>query len=77
MQEALEAKEKEAKENYDLYLRAVAELDNFEARDKADIIKFGKEDLIKNILPFLDSLDHALLSTGTAAMHRLLKTGSP
>ncbi|MDD4356540.1 MAG: nucleotide exchange factor GrpE [Smithellaceae bacterium] len=61
--ETLEVKEKEAKENYDRYLRAVAELDNFRkraARDKADIIKYGKEDLIKDILPFLDSLDRAL-----------------
>jgi len=61
--EAFEAKEKEAKENYDRYLRAVAELDNYRkraARDKADIIKYGKEDLIKDILPFLDSLDRAL-----------------
>jgi len=59
----VDAKEKEAKENYDRYLRAVAELENFKkraARDKADIIKYGKEDLIKDILPFLDSLDRAL-----------------
>ncbi len=63
LEEALEVKEKEAKENYDRYLRAVAELDNFRkraARDKADTIKYGKEDLIKDILPFLDSLDRAL-----------------
>jgi molecular chaperone GrpE len=63
LKEALEVKEKEAKENYDRYLRAVAELDNYRkraARDKADIIKYGKEDLVKDILPFLDSLDRAL-----------------
>lgn len=60
---ALAAKEKEAEENFDRYLRTVAELENFKkraARDKADIIKYGKEDLIKDILPFLDSLDRAL-----------------
>ncbi len=60
---AFTAKEKEAKENYDRYLRIAAELENFKkraARDKADIIKYGKEDLIKDILPFLDSLDRAL-----------------
>jgi len=63
LRESLEAKEKEAKENYERYLRAVAELDNYKkraVRDKADIIKYGKEDLIKDILPFLDSLDRAL-----------------
>ena len=59
----LEEKEKESKANYDKYLRAVAELDNYRkraAREKADIIKYGKEDVIKDILPFMDSLDRAL-----------------
>jgi len=59
----LAEKEKEAAANYDKYVRAVAELDNYKkraARERADIIKFGKEDLIKDILPFVDSLDRAL-----------------
>lgn len=59
----LAEKEKEAANNYDKYLRAVAELDNFKkraARDKSDTIKYGKEDVIKDIFPFLDSLDRAL-----------------
>ncbi len=59
----LEAREKEAAENYDRYLRAVAELDNYRkraARDKEDAIKYGNEKLIKDILPILDSLDRAL-----------------
>jgi molecular chaperone GrpE len=59
----LEEKEKEATANYDKYLRSIAELDNYRkraAREKADIIKFGKEDIIRDILPFVDSLDRAL-----------------
>ena len=59
----LEAKEKEAAENHDRYLRAMAELDNYKkraARDKEDAIKYGNEKLIKDILPILDSLDRAL-----------------
>lgn len=63
LKDELAAREKEARENYDRYLRAAAELDNYRkraARDRADIIKYGKEDLIKDILPFLDSLDRAL-----------------
>ena len=59
----LEAKEKEAAEHYDRYLRAMAELDNYRkraARDKEDAIKYGNEKLIKDILPILDSLDRAL-----------------
>jgi molecular chaperone GrpE len=66
LKEALATKEKESKDNYERYLRALAELDNYKkraARDKAEIIKYGKEDLIKDILPFLDSLDRALAHT--------------
>jgi len=59
----LEAKEKEASENYDRYLRAMAEMDNYRkraAREKEDAIKYGNEKLIKDVLPILDSLDRAL-----------------
>jgi molecular chaperone GrpE len=58
-----ELKEKESTANYDKYLRAVADLDNYKKRaikEKADIIKYGKEEVIKDILPFVDSLDRAL-----------------
>lgn len=59
----LEEKEKEVSANYDKYLRAVAEFDNYKKRamkEKADAIKFGNEEIIKDILPFMDSLDRAL-----------------
>jgi molecular chaperone GrpE len=59
----LAEKEKEATANYDKYLRAIAELDNYKkraAKEKIEIIKYGKEDVIKDILPFVDSLDRAL-----------------
>ena len=59
----LETKEKEAAENHDRYLRAMAEMENYKkraARDKEDAIKYGNEKLIKDILPILDSLDRAL-----------------
>ena len=63
LKKKLEDKEKESTANYDKYLRAVAELDNYRkraAREKTEIIKYGKEDVIKDILPFMDSLDRAL-----------------
>jgi len=63
LKKKLEDKEKESTANYDKYLRAVAELDNYRkraAREKTEIIKYGKEDIIKDILPFMDSLDRAL-----------------
>ena len=62
LKEELARKEKESTDNYDKYLRAVADLDNYKKRairDKADIIKYGNEDVIKDILPFVDSLDRA------------------
>jgi molecular chaperone GrpE len=66
LKEALAAKEKEALENYDRYMRTMADLDNYRkraAREKADTIKYGKEDIIRDILPFVDSLDRALEHT--------------
>jgi molecular chaperone GrpE len=63
LKKKLEEKGKEAAANYDKYLRAVADLDNYKKRmvkDKADIIKYSNEDIIKDILPFMDSLDRAL-----------------
>lgn len=59
----LAEKEKEAAANYDKYVRAVAELDNYKKRavkEKNEILKYGKEEIVKDVLPFLDSLDRAL-----------------
>ena len=63
LKEEFAQKEREATDNYEKYLRAVADLDNYKKRtikEKADIIKYGKEEIIKDILPFVDSLDRAL-----------------
>jgi molecular chaperone GrpE len=59
----LHEKEMEAAQNYDRYLRAAAELDNYKkraAREKADAIRYGNENLIKDMLPLMDSLDRAV-----------------
>ena len=59
----LQVKEKEAAENYDKYVRSVAELENYKkraARDRADSLKYGQENLIKDILPLVDNLDRAM-----------------
>lgn len=59
----LQEKEKEAAENYDKYLRALAELENYKkraAKEKSEAIKYGVEYLIRDILPMMDSLDRAL-----------------
>ena len=59
----LEAKELEAKENYDRYLRQAAELDNFKkrtAREKAESIRYANETLMREILTTLDNLERAV-----------------
>jgi molecular chaperone GrpE len=73
----LQEKEKEAAQNYDKYLRMVADFDNYKkraAKDKTDTIKFANEELIKDILPFMDSLDRAMEHTGSALLY-FLKDG--
>ena len=55
--------EEKVNENYDLYLRANAELENVKKRnkkDKEDWIKYSNESLIKEILPVLDNLEMAI-----------------
>ncbi|MFA6411398.1 MAG: nucleotide exchange factor GrpE, partial [Syntrophales bacterium] len=58
----LQEKVREAAENYDRYLRAVADLDNYKKRavkEKADAIKYGNETLIRDLLPLVDNIDRA------------------
>jgi molecular chaperone GrpE len=59
----LQDAEKKAAENYDKYVRAVAELDNYRkraVREKADAIQYGNETLLRDILPLVDGMDRAL-----------------
>lgn len=59
----LEKCRKEAAENYDKYLRVSADFENYKkrmARDRADLIQYGNEKLIRDLLPVLDSLGRAL-----------------
>jgi molecular chaperone GrpE len=59
----LEEKTREAAENFDKWLRSVAELENFKKRaqkEKADLLKFSNESLLKALLPVLDNLERAV-----------------
>ena len=60
---SLEEKEAEVKKNYELYLRQVAETENFKkrtAREKAEAIRFSNEALVKDLLPVLDNIERAV-----------------
>ena len=63
LRKQLEAKELEAKNSYERYLRQAAELDNFKkrtAREREEAIRFANEALIKDLLPVVDNLERAV-----------------
>lgn len=52
----------ELDESKDKYLRAMAEMDNLRkrlARERSDLLKYGAESLLRDILPVLDSFEKA------------------
>lgn len=63
LRQQLEAKDLEAKQNYDRFVRQVAELDNLKkrmAREKTEAFRYANEELIKDLLPILDNLERAV-----------------
>jgi len=63
LQRALTAKTEESKELNDKYLRLAAEFDNYKRlaqRDQRDQIRFGNEQLLRELLPVVDNLERAV-----------------
>ncbi|ACB74953.1 nucleotide exchange factor GrpE [Opitutus terrae] len=61
--DALAAAKKEAADNYDRYLRAVADLENFRrrtTREKDDLRQFAAARVLEDLLPVMDNLSLAL-----------------
>lgn len=59
----LAAKDEELKALNDKYLRLAAEFDNYKRlaqRDQRDQIRFGNEQLLKELLPVVDNLERAI-----------------
>ncbi|MCK5241378.1 nucleotide exchange factor GrpE [bacterium] len=53
--------------NYDRYLRALAELENYKKRmnrDRTELLRYAGEDLLLEILPVVDNLERTLEHTG-------------
>lgn len=74
----LQEAEKKAAENYDKYLRSVAEFDNYRKRsirEKADAINYGNEKLLQDFLPLLDGIDRALEQSDKVGDIESFKTG--
>lgn len=63
LQAQLEEKTRESSEYFDKWLRLMAEVENFKKRmqkEKADLLKFGNESLLRAMLPILDNLTRAI-----------------
>jgi len=63
LQSQLEEKTRESAEFFDKWLRLRAEFENYKKRmqkEKADLLKFGNESLLKALLPILDNLNRAI-----------------
>lgn len=87
LEEALCAKEQEARENWDKLLRERADLENYKkraSREKEELLNYGVKSIIEEILPVVDNLERALehaneeglpaLVEGVRMTHGLLMT---
>ena len=62
-EDPLQAALNEAADNRDLYLRALADLENYRKRaqrEKEDAIRFANDRLLKEMVPVLDNLERAI-----------------
>jgi len=63
VEEQLVAKEKEARENWDRFLRERADMENYRkrvGREKEELLNYGNKSLLEEILPIIDNLERAL-----------------
>lgn len=78
LRQQLEAKELEAKTNYDRFMRQAAELENFKkrvTRERDEAIRFANEVLIKDLLPGVDNLERAVAHAAGAGNGKPLVEG--
>ncbi|ALA58888.1 Protein GrpE [Nitrospira moscoviensis] len=73
--QALAAKEEECKALNDKYMRLAAEFENYKRlsqRDQREQVRYGNEQLVKELLPVVDNLERAIKaardSTGSGAL---------
>lgn len=76
--EELLQRQEEARKNYDLYLRALAEAENTRKRsqrDREEYLKYAGTTLIKKLLPIIDDLHRALEASRTSKDYEGLSKG--
>ncbi len=63
LEEQLAAKEKEARDNWEKFLRERADLENYRKRvnrEKDELLNYGIKSLVEEILPVVDNMERAL-----------------
>ena len=78
LQRTLAKKTEESKELNDKYLRLAAEFDNYKRlaqRDQRDQIRFGNEQLLKELLPVVDNLERAIKASRNGGSSDVLIQG--
>jgi molecular chaperone GrpE len=63
LKNAIKELDDKANLNYDRYLRALAELENFKkrvARERLEQMRYASEDMLREVLPVLDNLERTL-----------------
>ncbi len=72
----IESHQKEAQENYDKYVRALADLENVKkrnAKDRADLIRYAGEGLGRDIVDVIDDLERAAAQDESVSSQELLQ----
>ncbi len=78
LRESLEDQKNKAKEYYDQLLRLKAEFENYRRRvekEKLDLVKFGQEDVLLKMLPFIDNVERALKAAREHDNHKTILEG--
>lgn len=75
LEEALAQKEAESSANWDKFLRERADLENYRKRvqkEKEELLKYGNESLLLEILPVVDSMERALSHASEESMSAVI-----
>lgn len=76
LEEQLAAKEKEARENWDRYLRERADMENYRKRvnrEKEELLNYGNKSLLEEMLPVIDNLERALAHASEDGMDAVVE----
>jgi molecular chaperone GrpE len=76
LEKAIEGWKREAAENYDKYLRTVAELENYKKRalrERADLIRYAGEHLARDLVDVVDDFDRAVTQTASVNAEDMLQ----